>query len=194
MILVVTKNYLQKIPIKSFCISSSYSACIESQSTCHIGKTVSPVCKDSQFKNRKCLEYDSNLRIRSELFLCERNSKEMCLVGDFENLTSDLKQDLILCDEESCLCKYQHCLQKSCNFDSSEKYFCPLPKSAMKLSKYSVIYQIEPFHIIIFSKLITLVIITFILVSFYCCFSTSISQSSKKVIADLSVNSDLKTI
>lgn len=185
-ILVITRLYVQKIAIESFCTVNSFSSC-KHISVCNIGRNSSN-CANSQVQKRDCLPLVKNdeIRMLSDPYLCpvdptETRSTEntdTCLLTDTDYVRPEIKRNTKLCDENSCICRAEICLPGKCARNTYEQLKCPLASSKMKLENYLMNYKIEPIYVMILSAFLTLFFITFILIVFYCCFS--ISQTGKR--------------
>lgn len=104
-LLVITGNYIQRIPIGSFCTPHSFSSC-QSVSTCSLG---SATCNHPEHSKRGCLSLDEIKvpKMSSEEYMCERENKDICLVGRIEPQTKSNYENKI-CGENSCRCQVGH--------------------------------------------------------------------------------------
>ena len=108
-ILIITRNYIQRIPIGSFCTANSFSSC-QSVSTCTLANST---CQNPERRKGGCIapsELKSS-KMNSEEYMCDRETRDVCLVGHVKPETKANYQGK-LCDADSCRCQVSNSLVK----------------------------------------------------------------------------------
>lgn len=106
-LLIITRNYIQRIPIGSFCTANSFSSC-QSASTCTLRNST---CQNPERFKSGCLDPSKlpKSKMTSEEYMCDRETRDACLTGQVKPQTKANYQGK-LCNEDSCLCQVGYLL------------------------------------------------------------------------------------